>query len=207
MAIYKVINESAEYLTDINSDEYKKLRARADRSEERFTRAPIRDRLKYEDEKANKDSDKKEEKKKPSFLDIFKRKKKHESVDLATDYLVGCLEGSYEIEEELLEFCTDIINENTDSISVDNYLTISEAVDYLAEGFFSKLREKKNAEREKEFEDFKQRLYEKRIKPHEDKANEAIEGMKKLNAEAKEDIARHREFLEKLKKAREEKKD
>ena len=68
---------------------------------------------------------------------------------------------------------------------------------YLDEGFFDRI----NEDIEKDFEDFKRRLYEKRIKPHEDKANEAIEGMKKLNAEAREDIAKHREFLERLKKA------
>ena len=71
---------------------------------------------------------------------------------------------------------------------------------YLDEGFFDR-----KEEREKEFEDFKRRLYEKRIKPHEDKANEAIEGMKKLNAETRDSIAKHREFLERLKKAHAEK--
>ena len=58
---------------------------------------------------------------------------KLESVDLAFEYMVGCLEGYCEIDEDLLEACVDIVNENTDILSVDDYSTILESVEYLYE--------------------------------------------------------------------------
>ena len=51
----------------------------------------------------------------------------------ACDYLNGCFEGSYEIDEELLEACVDAVNENTDTLTVDDYNTMMESVEYLQE--------------------------------------------------------------------------
>ena len=60
----------------------------------------------------------------------------------AFEYLKGCLEGAYEIDEKLLEACIDIINENTDNITVDDYNVVMESVDYLHEISAKKLANK-----------------------------------------------------------------
>ncbi len=65
--------------------------------------------------------------------------KKHESVDLAFEYLNGCLKGLCEIDEELLEACVNIINENTDTLTVDGYNAIMESVEYLYEANIERL--------------------------------------------------------------------
>lgn len=54
-------------------------------------------------------------------------------LDLAVDYLQGCLEGTYEIDNELLEACVEVVNENTDTLTVDDYNTVMESVEKLQE--------------------------------------------------------------------------
>ena len=61
----------------------------------------------------------------------------------AFEYLKGCLEDTYEVDEDLLEACLDVVNENTDTLSVDDYNTVMESIDYLAEAYTKKANDHK----------------------------------------------------------------
>lgn len=69
------------------------------------------------------------------FLVENEGSKKNDFLNEAFEYLKGCLEGSYEIDEELLEACVDIVNENTDEVTVDDYNTVMESVEYISEAY------------------------------------------------------------------------
>ena len=95
-----------------------------------------KDDKKKEKEDANKpDNDQTDEPKDDKTENSKEDEVKTEStyLDDAIDYLQGCLEGTYEIDEELLEACVNIVNENTSTITVDDYNTVMESVEYLSE--------------------------------------------------------------------------
>ena len=65
----------------------------------------------------------------------------------AFEYLKGCLEGSYAVDEDLLEACIDAVNENSDVVTVDDYNTVMESVDYLYEALDNSKLAAKRADR------------------------------------------------------------